>query len=129
MRTLSAAIALTLLVPASGALAGTIAGRVALQASGKDRSDASNVVVWVEGIHGAAHPNAEPRGEMKSASKRFAPRVVAVPVHSTVEFPNADPIYHNVFSVSGANRFDLGLYKSGASKEKTLEAPGPGRVN
>jgi plastocyanin len=128
MRTLSAAIALTLLVPASGALAGTISGRVALQASGKDRSDASNVVIWIEGIHGAAHENAEPHGEMKSSSKRFTPRVVAVPVHSTVQFPNVDPIYHNVFSVSGANRFDLGLYKSGASKEKTFEEPGLVRV-
>src|SRR6478735_6809808 len=128
MRTLSAAIALALLVPASWTLAGTISGRVVLQASGKDRSDASNVVVWVEGVHGAAHPTAGSHGEMKSSSKRFAPRVVAVPVHSTVEFPNVDPIYHNVFSVSGANRFDLGLYKSGASKEKTFEEPGLVRV-
>jgi hypothetical protein len=65
---------------------------------------------------------------MKSASKRFTPRVVAVPLHSTVEFPNVDPIYHNVFSVSGDNRFDLGLYRSGASKEKTFEEPGLVRV-
>jgi hypothetical protein len=65
---------------------------------------------------------------MKQASKRFQPRVVAVPKNSTVEFPNADPIYHNVFSVSGANRFDLGLYRSGASKPKTFDSPGLVRV-
>ncbi len=65
---------------------------------------------------------------MKSASKRFQPRVVAVPKNTTVEFPNADPIYHNVFSVSGANRFDLGLYRSGASKPKTFEEAGLVRV-
>jgi hypothetical protein len=53
---------------------------------------------------------------------------VAVPKNSTVEFPNQDPIYHNVFSVSGANRFDLGLYRSGASKPKTFEEAGLVRV-
>jgi plastocyanin len=99
-----------------------------LQSSGKDRTDASNAVVWIEGLHGSERPSAAPRGEMKSASKRFTPRVVAVPVHSKVEFPNVDPIYHNVFSVSAGNRFDLGLYKSGASKEQTFEEPGLVRV-
>ena len=65
---------------------------------------------------------------MKSEQKRFQPRVVAVPKNATVEFPNVDPIYHNVFSVSGANRFDLGLYRSGASKPKKFEEPGLVRV-
>ena len=103
--------------------AGTVAGRVILVKDGKDLADASNSVVWIEGAHGAAagRPSA---AEMKSASKRFQPRVVAVSKNATVEFPNADPIYHNVFSVSGANRFDLGLYRSGASKPKTFEEPG-----
>jgi len=126
MRTLPAAILSTLLLPASFVTAGTIAGRVLLQSSGKDRADASNSVVWVEGVHGGAPAHAQ--GEMKSATKRFTPRVVAVPLHGSVDFPNVDPIYHNVFSVSGANRFDLGLYKSGASKQKTFEEPGLVRV-
>jgi plastocyanin len=128
MRTVPAALLLTILLPASSVFAGTISGHVVLQASGKPRADASNAVVWIEGLHGGAHPSAKAQGEMKSSSKRFTPRVVAVPVHATVEFPNVDPIYHNVFSVSGANRFDLGLYKSGASKEKTFEEPGLVRV-
>jgi hypothetical protein len=53
---------------------------------------------------------------------------VAVPKNSTVEFPNADPIYHNVFSVSGANRFDLGLYRSGATKPRTFDEAGLVRI-
>ena len=65
---------------------------------------------------------------MKSSSKRFEPRVIAVSKNATVEFPNADPIYHNVFSVSGANRFDLGLYRSGSSKSKTFDEPGLVRI-
>jgi plastocyanin len=128
MRTVPAALLLTFLLSSSAVRAGSISGRVLLQSSGKDRSDASNAVVWVEGLHGEPHPASKVEGEMKSAAKRFTPRVVAVPVHSKVEFPNVDPIYHNVFSVSGANRFDLGLYKSGASKEKTFEEPGLVRV-
>jgi hypothetical protein len=65
---------------------------------------------------------------MKSSSKRFQPRVIVVTKDAAVDFPNTDPIYHNVFSVSGANRFDLGLYRSGASKSRTFQEPGLVRV-
>lgn len=65
---------------------------------------------------------------MKSERKRFNPRVVLVPRRDSVEFPNVDPIYHNVFSVSGANRFDLGLYRSGSSKKQRFDEPGLVRV-
>jgi plastocyanin len=133
-----AAVLLAFLVAASAA-GGTVAGKVILVKDGKELSDASNVVVWIEGTHKSGATSTAPAaksgaggepaaGTMKSASKRFQPRVVAVPKNSTVEFPNADPIYHNFFSVSGANRFDLGLYRSGASKPKTFEEAGLVRV-
>lgn len=125
-----AAVLLAFLVTASAA-AGTVTGKVVLVRDGKELPDASNVVVWIEGTRkpGATPAsNGQKSGEMKQASKRFQPRVVAVPRNSTVEFPNADPIYHNVFSVSGANRFDLGLYRSGASKPQTFEEAGLVRV-
>jgi Carboxypeptidase regulatory-like domain len=51
-----------------------------------------------------------------------------VPREAGVEFPNRDPIFHNVFSVSGANRFDLGLYRSGTSRTRRFDAPGLVRV-
>ncbi len=57
--------------------------------------------------------------------KRFIPRVLAVPLNATVEFRNDDDIFHNVFSLSKPNEFDLGLYKSGASKEQTFKTAGP----
>lgn len=113
------------LASASRAGAGTVAGKVTLAAAGKDRADASNTVVWIEGAHAAG---GAAKGAMKSSSKRFEPRVVAVSRDATVEFPNVDPIYHNVFSVSGANRFDLGLYRSGTSKSKTFDQPGLVRI-
>ncbi|MEO8433090.1 MAG: carboxypeptidase regulatory-like domain-containing protein [Acidobacteriota bacterium] len=106
---------------------GTVSGRLAIVKGGAN-SDASNAVVWIEGLR-AAPSGAKPvRVEMKSQGKKFVPRVVAVGRASEVEFPNVDPIFHNVFSVSPSNRFDLGLYRSGGSKEKRFGEPGLVRV-
>jgi len=105
---------------------GRIEGKVTLRDGGRPRSDASNVVVWIEATHVEALP--APGRTMTSEHKRFTPRVVAVEAGRPVSFPNQDPIFHNVFSVSGENRFDLGLYRSGRSKEKTFAAPGLVRV-
>ena len=57
----------------------------------------------------------------------FVPRVIAVAAGGIVEFPNDDPIYHNVFSLSPARRFDLGKYPRGDSR--TVRFPKPGLVN
>jgi hypothetical protein len=51
-----------------------------------------------------------------------------VPVGSTVRFPNADPISHNVFSASDPNAFDLGKYGRGEARGHTFTAPGVVRV-
>jgi plastocyanin len=124
------AILLTLLLSATAARAGTVSGKVTLVRDGKEQADASNTVVWIEGLRPGASSRAPTgaAGQMKSSSKRFQPRVIAVAKDSTVDFPNDDPIYHNVFSVSGANRFDLGLYRSGASKSRSFQEPGLVRV-
>ena len=66
--------------------------------------------------------------EVVTLRKEFVPRVLTVPVGSTVRFPNQDVILHNVFSVSGKNRFDLGLYRRGDGKSATFEHPGVVRV-
>ncbi len=124
MRLLAAAVlVLSVTAPLAGAV---LAGAVSLVADGKPRDDASNAVVWLEG---APRTGAGPaKADMKQESKRFQPKVVAVEKNGTVEFPNDDPIYHNVFSVSGGNRFDLGLYRSGASKSRKFEETGLVRV-
>ena len=119
---------LLFLSPNPAAASASLSGEVMLVAGQTPRPDASNAVVWLEGAH---HPDAAAnptRGQMKSDQKKFRPRVVAVPKSATVDFPNVDPIYHNVFSVSGANRFDLGLYRSGASKAQQFVEPGLVRV-
>ena len=110
--------------PAGG---GVMEGRVVLARSGTPVPDASNAIVWIEGLH-AGGAGAPAQGEMKSEQKRFAPRAIVLRKNGTVQFPNVDAIYHNVFSVSGANRFDLGLYRSGVAKERKFEDPGLVRV-
>jgi plastocyanin len=124
MRLLAAAVlALSVTAPLAGAV---LAGTISLVADGKPRADASNAVVWLEGAPRTLGGPA--KADMKQESKRFQPKVVAVTKNGTVEFPNEDPIYHNVFSVSGGNRFDLGLYRSGTSKSRKFEEPGLVRV-
>lgn len=131
------ALVLALAVPAPSPAppaTGMVSGRVVIAKNGATLVDASNCVVWIEGAH---HPAAVPAAsaqrssvhvEMKSQGKKFVPRVVAVEKNAEVEFPNVDPIYHNVFSVSPSNRFDLGLYRSGGSKAKKFDESGVVRV-
>jgi plastocyanin len=117
---------LALFFPPTPPPVGTLAGRVTLIKNGAAVADASNAVVWLEGARRSAEGGV--RALMKSEKKRFTPRVVVVSRQGLVDFPNVDPIYHNVFSVSGANRFDLGLYRAGASKEKKFDEAGLVRV-
>lgn len=102
-------------------------GRIELVENGRPVADASNAVVWFEPAGGAAKP--EPmRAVVNTKDRRFTPRVTVVPAGSQVVFPNADPIIHNVFSVSRGNRFDLGRYKTGPGKSTTFHSPGLVRV-
>ena len=77
----------------------------------------------VQGLRGAGRTYS-----MATLKKEFTPRVLVVPVGATVSFPNQDPILHNVFSVSGENSFDLGLYRQGPGKTATFKRPGFVRV-
>jgi plastocyanin len=106
---------------ASPATAGDIVGRVELtEKGGKKASDLSDVVIYLENAKG--RPKAG-REVLTMKSKTFTPHVLAVGVGTTVEFPNEDPILHNVFSVSGEG-FDLGLYKRPKSGSRTFDKPG-----
>jgi plastocyanin len=110
---------------ASPALAGTVRGRVELVQKGSRKADLTEVVVFLDGTRVKPKPG---RATIAMKGKTFMPRVQAVGVGSTVEFPNDDPIFHNVFSVSGENRFDLDLYKRPKSGQWTFQNPGIVRV-
>ena len=55
---------------------------------------------------------------------RFAPNLIVVPVGSTIEFPNSDPIFHSVFSLSKAHPFDLGFYPQGQTRTVKFDRAG-----
>jgi hypothetical protein len=61
---------------------------------------------------------------MTTRNKMLVPHILAIPLGSTVAFPNEDPISHNLFSLSSGNAFDLGLYRRGAGKVETFDTPG-----
>jgi plastocyanin len=86
----------------------------------------AGTVVWLPGLDKGTP--AQANATVASKNKRFEPHVVAVRKGGSVAFPNVDPIYHNAFSVSATNPFDLGLYRKGASRSATLKAPGLVRV-
>jgi plastocyanin len=106
--------------------AADIAGRVELLDKEGARSPAAGAVIWVPGVRAAGTPAAAPR--LASKEKRFDPHVLAVPRKSTVVFPNLDKIFHNVFSRSPGNEFDLGLYRGGKSRDFEFAAPGLVRI-
>jgi plastocyanin len=118
-----------LLGVAATATATTVAGHVDLiTKGGQHATDMSDVVVYVEGVDVRPKPPKTVSATITMQRKQFSPRVVVIPVGGSVEFPNTDPIFHNVFSVSGENRFDLELYKSPKSGINTFQHAGIVRV-
>jgi len=130
------AVAAAVLAGAPALAAEELSGHLVLLAKdGKGPArgaDPVQAVVYFE-PQGAAHaPHAakEPEApyQLLTKHKEFFPHVMAVPVGSRVQFPNQDPILHNVFSVSPGNAFDLGIYRVGPPKEKRFDKPGVVRV-
>ncbi|HEX2898005.1 MAG TPA: plastocyanin/azurin family copper-binding protein [candidate division Zixibacteria bacterium] len=62
--------------------------------------------------------------KMAQKDKMFVPSVLAVAVGTSVDFPNLDPFFHNVFSYSKPKQFDLGRYPKGESQQVTFDKPG-----
>lgn len=104
--------------------------RVFVMVLGADRRPlpAAQAVVWIPAAAAKARPGGAPAPRIASKSKRFDPRITAVPAGTTVEFPNLDGIFHNVFSLSPGAKFDLGLYRNGASRSMTFDTAGLVRV-
>lgn len=100
------------------AAGGTVTGKVT-DPKGAPRA---KVVVFIEGAP-APSPKV-PAPTIKQKDLAFEPDLTVVPKGTTIEFPNEDKVFHNVFSLSEAARFDLGLYKSGSSKTVTFNKPG-----
>jgi plastocyanin len=91
--------------------------------------DVMRSVVYLESAPSPAFAELEPqRATMDQRDETFVPHVIAIPVGTTVDFPNSDHTYHNVFSISKARSFDLGHYATGHSKSVRFDRPGIVRV-
>jgi hypothetical protein len=64
------------------------------------------------------------RATISQRDEAFVPRVIAITTGSTVEFPNFDPYFHNVFSLSRSANFDLGRFPRGDSRVRKFTSPG-----
>lgn len=116
---------LVLLAAAAPAAAGPVSGTIRFIT--RDRAAPATAVVYAEPLDTAA-PRKPSRFALGQKNKTFQPRLLPVPIGSTVEFPNNDGIFHNVFSLSGPEPFDLGLYRAGESRPRTFNRPGTYRV-
>ena len=128
------------------AAAGTIRGRVEVKtpfvaeaerpdvgalgmSSIRQPLDRRRSVVYLETAPRAAFDTREePHARMDQRNETFVPHVLAIVAGTTVDFPNDDRTYHNVFSLSKAKSFDLGRYATGKSKSVRFDHPGIVRV-
>jgi plastocyanin len=108
------------------ATAGVYPGRIVGIQTDRDTSELDNVIVFVNAT--TRVDSAPQRVSIRQTNEEFVPHVVAVTAGSTVEFPNDDLIFHNVFSLSRAATFDLGRYPRHASKARTFTKPGVVKV-
>jgi plastocyanin len=106
-----------------------VSGDVAVVQSPPGRPvDGSQVVVWlvpmeaVRKVQATAEKN---HYRLLQKNKHFEPSLLVVPVGTVVDFPNADPWFHNVFSLYRGKRFDLGLYQAGAQRSVKFDRIGP----
>ena len=86
-----------------------------------------NAVVWLEAMN-AVRSSPKPNPVLHQRSLTFAPHVLAVRVGTTVDFPNEDRVFHNVFSFRDGKKFDLGLYPVGSLKRVVFSEAGISRL-
>lgn len=98
-----------------------------VRVSGVSGGDPSGAVVSLTPVNPAqreALKEAPVHATLVQKNKTFSPHVLVVPPGSTVDFPNHDPFFHNVFSLFEGKKFDLGLYESGASRSVKFDRTG-----
>ena len=139
-----------LVLPATGRLgaarSGAIRGRVELKRLptpperrptvaelgtpiGRDTPDLLRSIVYLESApRGAFDTNDGGHAVMDQRNETFVPHVLAITTGTTVDFPNSDKFYHNVFSLSKTRTFDLGRYAAGHTRDVRFDRPGIVRV-
>ena len=93
----------------------------------KGPASVGKVVVWLTPLQSTAAraaPTHQTTYRLIQKNKQFSPHLLIVPTGASVEFPNEDPFFHNVFSLFNGKRFDLGLYESGTSRSVRFDREG-----
>jgi len=111
----------------------TVSGRIevslASKASRVRERSLSDIVVWLEPVHPATAVTVQPEhAQLLQKDKMFHPHTLVITAGSTVDFPNADPIFHNAFSTFDGQIFDVGLYPPGTTESVRFRRPGIVRV-
>ena len=88
----------------------------------KPQPELRNVIIFFADLP-ASKPAPRP-ASIAQKDEQFVPHVVAITTGSAVSFPNDDPFFHNVFSLSRGASFNLGRYPSGSSRSQTFNKPG-----
>jgi plastocyanin len=99
---------------------GQVTGSVTVTRDGAP-ADPSGVVLYLVGF---TEPPPQQPAQIQQHDKRFDPDLLPVTAGQTVGFPNQDPFFHNVFSLSPTRKFDLGQYPKGESKTKLFPSVG-----
>jgi plastocyanin len=93
------------------------------------RGSARDTVVWLDAPSAASAPRADgSRVVLDQRNLTFIPHVLVVRVGTTVDFPNNDRVFHNVFSFRDGKRFDLGMYPVGTMRRVLFDQPGLSRI-
>ena len=125
---LLAALLVALCAAQAGAQTVDVSARVQVAHQGMQAShmDSSGVVVWLTPLQKSAldQPRKPQQYTLAQKDKQFTPHILVVPVGSSINFPNLDPFFHNVFSLFNGKRFDLGLYEGHTSRMVQFDREG-----
>jgi plastocyanin len=107
----------------------TVSGVVEITQRERSHEGLQDVVVWLQASRARVGDLPRPEHvQLLQKDKMFHPHVLAVSVGTIVDFPNADPIYHNAFSSYDGQIFDIGLYPPGTSRSIHFRRAGIVRV-
>ena len=119
-----------LLLSLMGSLVASLSGQSVADLHGTARAGgrpAPDTVVWLDAPNAPARPQTG-RVILDQRSLSFSPRVLVVRAGTTVDFPNNDRVFHNVFSFHDGKKFDLGMYPVGALRRVSFDEPGLSRI-
>lgn len=118
-----------LLLVAAPVQAGRIEGTVTFEGEGVRLVDLRPIVAFVESRSASPLSAVTPAAAtLRQLDARFDPELLVVSVGQPVHMPNLDNIFHNVFSFSRPNDFDLGLYPQGETRTMKFEHAGVVRI-